>query len=705
MKKTYVLSIFLAALTLGRVCDAQNPAAARELRLLPAPREFTLGNGHFQVGTDTKILLDTATAGEDRTAAEMLAQEIAEQVGLKVPIEIAGGKQPRSGGIALKRLSDPGVTGLMSGHGLRTENDFDPQGYVLFADEAGIVIAGNNGAGVFYGVQTLRQLLKPGKEGLRCPQIAIKDWPAMQWRGIQDDVSRGPIPTLEYMKKQIRTISAYKMNLFALYMEHVFDYESQPLIAPKEAAITPAELKELVSYAQKYYVTILPEQQTFGHFHHIVKHEVYADIAETPHGQSLTPVDDKSYQLIASMYAELAPLTPGPFLHIGTDEVFELGIGRSKSRTEEIGAGTVYAQHLLRVSEILKPYHKRLIFWGDIAGDYPEQLEKLPNDMIGMPWNYAARESFDDLLKPFKTAGLDVMVATGANNWEMIWPNLDVAFVNIRNFVRDGQKYGALGALNTTWNDDGEALLEMCWPAFVFGGAAGWQAGESSIEDFKASYDWAFYRNVGSTFRDVMENLNHSHSLLKSVGLQDARDELFWDNPFSATGAAELQKAAPIAHELRLSAEHALSIVYTNRNLTRANADSLDAMIFAAVRLDALGMKIQFSTEMNRAYWDSFNHQTDEEKVLNNFDEITGTNARLDDLRDITTRLRGMEEVEWAKQYRPYWQANVLLRYDRLAWSMESQIEAVREAQARYRLEKTLQPPQQLGFFLKPQTE
>ena len=82
--------------------------------------------------------------------------------------------------------------------------------------------------------------------------------------------------------------------------------------------------------------------------------------------------------------------------------------------------------------------------------------------------------------------------------------------MNIRNFVRDGQKHQAIGALNTTWNDDGESLFDMTWPALVFGAAAGWQPGESNIDDFKNSYDWAFYRNNNDdrTFAEVIENLD-----------------------------------------------------------------------------------------------------------------------------------------------------------------------------------------------------
>lgn len=700
--KVLFASVAFSFFTTGVV--AQTIGSSRDLKLLPAPREVKIGTGQFVLSPQTPIILEVNHRDDDQVATETLIHEIHDRLGYQPAVQFGPVLDMSVGthAIFLWHLDDPRVQELLKSHGLELGKDSDPQGYLLYADARGVIVAGQTSQGLFYGVQTLRQLLHSASQGLVCPSVAIKDWPAMTWRGIQDDVSRGPIPTPEYMKKQIRVMAGYKINLFALYMEHVFDYRSQPLLAPRDAGITAEQLNELTVFAKKYFVTILPEQQTFGHFHHVLKKEIYADVAEKPHGQALTPVNAKTYELIASMYAELAPLTPGPFFHIGTDEVFDLGTGKSKSHTEAIGAGAVYGDHLIRVEQLLEPYHKRLIFWGDIAEDYPEQLSRLPKSMIAMPWNYSARDSFDDIIEPFVAARTDFMVATGASTWEMIWPDLDVAFVNIRNFVRDGQKAGALGVLNTTWNDDGEGLLDSAWLAFVFGAAAGWQSGESSIEDFKQSYDWAFYRNEGSQFRDAIDQLNNINHLFHTVGISGSQNDLFWANPFSPRGAAALGKALPVAHDVRIAAESGLANLYVNRNLAVANGETLDAMAFAAERLDVLGMQIQFAAEMNAAYWDSFKNAADRERVLNNFDEITGTNARLEDLRDAATYLRGLEEKEWARQYAPYWHRNVVLRYDRMAMAYESQIELVREAIDVYRAKQTLPQPEQLGFYIQP---
>src|SRR5262249_55985291 len=128
------------------------------------------------------------------------------------------------------------------------------EGYRLTVTRDRVTISAPTGAGVFYGAQTLRQLVvgPEGGGGIHpprrsfIPQVTIEDVPAMRWRGVHDDVSRGPVPTLDAMKRTVRTLAEHKLNLYALYMEHVFAYREHPLIAPPEGALTATEMKELV---------------------------------------------------------------------------------------------------------------------------------------------------------------------------------------------------------------------------------------------------------------------------------------------------------------------------------------------------------------------------------------------------------------------------------------------------------------------------
>jgi hexosaminidase len=677
-----------------------------QLKLIPEPKEISVRQGSFHVRPTTRILVEFGHQAEDRIAAETLAEEIRDQSGLK--LDITGAKadskqesKQEDGAIVLARLQDKSVRDFLESKGLKAES-IGEQGYLLFSDNSHLIVAANTGQGLFYGVQTLRQLLHADGKTLVCPAVSIRDWPSMEWRGVQDDISRGPIPTEEYMKRQIRTLAAYKVNLFGLYMEHVFDFASQPLVAPREAAITPQEINALVDYAKQLYVTILPEQQTFGHLHHMLKYEIYSDVAERPHGHVLTPTKDQSYDIIKNMYADMVPLFPGPFLHVGGDETFELGHGQTAARVGEVGLGQVYLEHMKKVFGILQPYHKQLMFWGDIAVKYPQLLGILPKDMIAVPWEYDAKPSFENIIKPYRDAGLRVIVAPGAQTWNQLWPNLDTGYANIRNFVRDGQKLGAIGMLNTTWNDDGEAIYGMAWPTLIFGAAAGWQAGESNIDDFKNAYDWAFYRNTDATFRDALENLDRGHQALSKIGVDTETDDLFWIDPFTPEGAKMMQKIAAAAPEMRLGAERALISLYRDGAKAHANQDTLGDMTLGAWRWDALGMKAQFTQEIGKFYWDAFQNLADEDRVSNDLEEITAINARLEDLRDVTTRVSRMYRQAYLREYGSYWLENVLVRYDNLAREFQKKIADVRQARRQYGATKTLTPPQDLGFYLQP---
>src|SRR6202030_4755147 len=145
-----------------------------------------------------------------------------------------------------------------------------------------------------------------------------------------------------------------------------------------------------------------------------------SDVAERPHGDVLTPKKEQACDIIKTLYSELAPLFPGPFLHVGGDETFELGRGQTAARAAEVGLGRVYLEHMQKVSGVLQPYHKQLMFWGDIAVKYPQLLSILPKDMIAVAWEYDAKPSFESIIKPYRDAGLRVMVAPGAQTWNQM---------------------------------------------------------------------------------------------------------------------------------------------------------------------------------------------------------------------------------------------------------------------------------------------
>jgi len=151
---------------------------SKGLKLEPQPKEVQLREGGFQVGPQTKIFVQLGHQAEDRIAAETLAEEVQSQSGLQLNIfgMKAAGKA-EDGAIVLARLEDDRVRHFLARNGLKADSAVGSSGYLLFSDKDHLIVAANTGEGLFYGVQTLRQLLRPAGNGLICPAVGIRDWP------------------------------------------------------------------------------------------------------------------------------------------------------------------------------------------------------------------------------------------------------------------------------------------------------------------------------------------------------------------------------------------------------------------------------------------------------------------------------------------------------------------------------------------------
>lgn len=181
--------------------DSDDPSP---VRLVPEPKEVRLRDGGFRVGARTRIVVELGHQSEDRIAAETLAEEIADQAGLN--LDIVGtktGRKAGGGAIVLARLQDSRVRRFLARNGLRADALVGDDGYLLFSDKSHLIVAANSGQGLFYGVQTLRQLLRPEGKTLVCPAVTIRDWPSLEPRSVRDDVSRETAP--DFLKKQFRT--------------------------------------------------------------------------------------------------------------------------------------------------------------------------------------------------------------------------------------------------------------------------------------------------------------------------------------------------------------------------------------------------------------------------------------------------------------------------------------------------------------------
>ena len=639
---------------LALVCLVAAPctsSAQDGLHLIPQPREVrTQGATPLKNG----IAVGLPRNVDDRHAANDLIDALRNRhitINPSAPVRIA-----------FIRSDRPQAVGLLKKHSITITPEMTEEGYVIISDARGLVIIASSASGMFYAAQTVKQLVRGSGTSARLERATIRDWPAMRYRGFHDDISRGPVPTLEFQKKQIRVLAAYKVNVYSPYYEHTLLYPSNPLFAPPGGAMTPDQVRELVAYAARYHIDVIPEQEAFGHLHHVLKYELYSALGETPHGHVLAPGQPGSLPLIRQFFAHIDSLFPSRFIHIGADETFELGRGQTAERVRTEGIGTVYLDFLKQIEVALRPTGKRFLFWGDVAMNHPDLVKTLPKSLVPVAWTYGADTSFVRYIAPFRDAGMETWVAPGVSSWNRVYPDNAIALVNIQRFVRDGQRLGATGELNTSWDDDGEALFNQTWYGVLFGAAAGWQQGESSIDEFENSFGLIFHDDTTGLIDQAQRKLSAAHALLSKAGVGDASNYLFWLDPWSDEGKLMAQRIRPVTHDLRILAESAMVYVAKAERPLLLEHDALDAVALGARKMDFIGMKFQFADEVVQMYARASDTTT--KTISRDLADITGVNGRLQDLRDGYSLIRDEYEKAWLRENRPYWLHNVLARYD-----------------------------------------
>jgi hexosaminidase len=655
-------------------------------RIVPLTRGFSVSAGESE---------------EDRFAAADLTDTLK-----KRGISVTRGTEV-SLRVRLLRAENPVAKKILSERSSVFTPATHDEGYFLIANGSSVTVIGETAAGIFYGIQTLKQLIVGQGRSAVFHATSIRDWPAMKYRGLDDDLSRGPIPTLEFQKQQIRTLAAYKINIYSPYFENTLTYSDNPLPGLPGGAMTKEDVKSLVAYALQYHITVIPEQEAFGHLHHVLTFEQYSPLAETPHGSVLAPGQSGSLKLIQQWFVETANMFPSKFLHIGADETFELGTGQTSAAVKSEGLGPVYIEFLKDIATALAPLNRRLLFWGDIAMKSPDLVKTLPKDMIAVAWTYSPQpKGFEPWLKPFLDAGMETWVAPGVNNWNRVFPDNDMALRNIQGFVSTGQRMGSTGVLNTVWNDDGEGLFLQDWYGVLYGAAAGWQSGSSDIETFEEAYGPVFHGDTTGALNQAQRELTAAHLVLKGAGLDDARNTLFWLDPWSMEGQDVSRKLLPVVKEFRLHAERALTLIaQARRNPDLQEVGAVDAMDLGARRMDFLAFKFQAADEIVRYYSNLYDHQTDpavQADVRNLFRNLAGTNGRCEDLRDGFSYLKSEYRDIWLRENRPYWLDNVLGRYDLAIQLWIGRSDSFKKAAYEWQSKHTLPKPEELGMPSAP---
>jgi hexosaminidase len=577
---------------------------------------------------------------------------------LRFPVTVdAGGFAIVRGRWTALGIPAPVVSERGTAHDVAIESDsgLGAGVYRLTAGRAGIRIAAGDAEAAFDALTTLAQLPERDARGWHIACTTIDDRPALRWRIVSDDISRGPFPTMTYFKTRIRTLAALKINGYSPYMEAVFDDPAHPYVAFPER-LTAAELHELAAYARRYHVALIPEQQTFAHMHEALKWEALAPLAELPHGYLLAESDPGTYAYLAPLLrAELAAAGSTPFFHVGADEPLDLGRGRTPRSAQ------VFAAHVNRVAAIVSARGARPLIWDDAIQADPSILGLLSKRTAIVSFHYGVEPSFAKYIATIDRAGFDQLVSPGANNWNEIYADLDTAYANEAQFLADAKAARSkhvLGMFETVWHDDGESLYEATWAPVAFAAASAWQAAPVDRAAWHRTFAQAFFGGDAARYAADLDDLAAIRTALRMKPETDPPDYLFWADPFDARVATRVQ--ALDLRGMRLRAERVLAHLTDAR--PALNAPAAAVMRLAALRYDTLARRYQIGREARDYYDDAREHAPAHDDGIV-YRSLNIAKYLCWELRDEMTALAPLYAAAWNYESRPAGRDRVLVRY------------------------------------------
>lgn len=442
IRYVYVICAFICTLSL-------NGFGQQTVSIIPQPVSISQSQGSFALSAATSI--EISSPGLQKVA-DYLSQRLSKSTGF--PFKVNQVSSFSNGSIQLKLSSQPK----------------NKEAYQLTVTPAGIVITGDSAAGVFYGVQTLFQLLPAEIESEKevkavtwtVPAVMISDEPRFGWRGTMLDVSRHFF-TKEEVKKFIDNLVRYKLNVLHLHLnddngwrieikslpnltkvgawrpERTGKWGNTPRPSPNEPKTyggfyTHEDIKELVQYASDRFVTILPEIEGPGHS--LATVASYPELSCTDstywvsvgdkfinwHSKGFTalvdntlcPANEKVYDFLDKVFTEVAELFPSEYIHMGGDECPKdfwrnnPQITALMKRENLKNMNEVQAYFVKRVEKILKSKGKKLIGWDEIIEG------GLPADAAVMSWRgmkggiHAAKEGHHVVMSPYNHAYVDL---------------------------------------------------------------------------------------------------------------------------------------------------------------------------------------------------------------------------------------------------------------------------------------------------------
>jgi hypothetical protein len=565
-------------LLLGGVLCAQSAQAADlpALDVIPAPREAVLNGAGFDPSTASVVAV--SDNAEDRFAARGLAASLRTTHGIDCPITLLpqGTNSPHQVwvGSAAQLLSIAEVA--------------EPEGYALAVSSNGVLIRAHDDAGLFYGVQTLIQLLEQARrDHAPIPGWTLRDWPAFAWRARYFDASQyfgSIVATRKNLEHEIAQLARYKLNWLCFDAYNFVPFKSFPACANANT-LSLADWNDLVELAHRYHVTLVPSLQSFAQMYDVI----WNCDAGKPYREStapglICPSRPENIRFLQGLYGDLISVFKySPVLGIGCSETsMQWGTNYCPLCRDRINHGETYEQifckHVRDCVEAVELAGKqsgrmvRPMMWGDefymgYNGKRWTGIEMIPTNTVMGHWMYwPSYEYMGGLLE----RGFDVffLSATYQHNIFLVdlspqtpadgkWPPLlDSGVRNIADQARqaaaDNEKnfHGkVIGGGCATFSQHDIRCWDTTWLAYLLESEYSWGkptgADDAFLDHFIDKFAGVYYqartpeaaRLIASAYRDldaVKSDIERNNYLIRDIlGVYDIQDNCYTGNTLS----------------------------------------------------------------------------------------------------------------------------------------------------------------------------
>lgn len=466
--------------------------------LIPEPQRLVAANGTFRADREVTLLLSPDAPDQDGFAARDLADSLRSEHGIPV-------------GVSTSSAGDEPVIALARAKG----QDLRAEGYTLAVEPNHITLTGNDAPGLFWATRTLLQAWRPGPNGPEVPCMVVEDWPDLACRAIHYDTKHHQ-DTYEYVQGFVRTLARYKVNMLVWEWEDKLAYERRPEVGAP-GAFTKEQMQALTRYARQYHVQVVPLVQGLGHVSYILKHPQHRPLREVPDSAwEFCVLNEGTYELLFELWDEAMEATPGSdFLHIGSDETYELGLGEAcgcKQTAEEIGRDGLMQIFIRRAVAHVEARGRRAMSWG---GRYRPGAESQP------PKGMIFADSSDiDYLSEARREGYDTLVYApnpgieplflGYLPWvqRSMWrddpvrPRTGSFHDTSESIAAAGQAGVVMGSITTSWDDSG--LHNQAWlPRFICAAEYSWSSHGPDLDVWIDRFLREYFGRPASDMREL----------------------------------------------------------------------------------------------------------------------------------------------------------------------------------------------------------